>query len=385
MGFNLGAFAGGLAQGAGTEIDRIQRQKQVDKENSYKERGLKMQEDEASYQQQQRQRALDTQNALQEVDKQYTAPRIGPDGQLMDYVPGADQPYDAKYAMARLAAQAKAGGVDQQTWLATTKHVADLQKTGEGQMYMKALGGDPEALKVTAPKIGLDPATAKLQIDPVKGIFNAVDGTGKSVDLRRFALMNGMHDAYTSMSEDKKDVQGDAAFKSNMDQRSADTAYKQGETALLPKKGNVLDAQAANYRASAARKNAAGAGGGNDVKVSAAILKQIQTVVDRETGGKNVDPDAANYVLGKAAAAYQKTGKLPMDVVASAAKEHRMASQQVDAFMKDVKKMSDADRKAKFGVASPKEVRRLTLEKMLGPRPSLSIADPAAATDPDLE
>jgi len=81
----------------------------------------------------------------------------------------------------------------------------EMAKTKDGQEAIKAVYGDPAAIKSLAPKLGLDPETTHYVNQEGKHLFT--DKSGKMFDFTAYAVGNGIYEQLKQLDQAKTDAQ----------------------------------------------------------------------------------------------------------------------------------------------------------------------------------
>ena len=247
---NLGSFAGGAVQGYQNQ-ERLQMAQAEQKSNlAFRERGMKMQEDEAAAKKAQRDREDAMRQANSEVFSKYYGEKEVPDGELgqdsggaprtkkVKISPGQDTKTDLAYLNDQMGVIANHGNIDPAIMMKMGEMARTHMDSARGRLLRSVVGGDESALAEMAKEGGKDPSKAKLIVDPAKRIAKIDWGDGtKPLDLRMAML--AVH-AAGDLRQTENDVRDDAE--------------KAATTAKVTAQGNLYDAQAKAFPAESAAK-----------------------------------------------------------------------------------------------------------------------------------
>lgn len=388
MGFNLGAFAGGMAQGITTQQKFQQDQQRLSDEKNFRDRQLGMQEKDQAWQEEQRDRQRKMEGELKDVyDRHFgvqdvqTGTSVQDDGQGGTVqIPMTKKVTPAAFGTPGSEARDLAFMTD--SLAIKMKHTTDpgqltpifdyLEKargTQVGKDVILAMNGDQDKLGALVKSLGGDPSTAKVDRDKL-----TLDlGNGKNVDLHQYLLLAGADKVYTALMAQRKDQRQDKVTDAQVANLGATTEH----TKALTK--DVVPAQAANLRAEATYRTArAGAVDGNGVgvppKVTKAVQDAVKGVIEKD------DKRMAQFVQGYAEQlVVEGKGKVGVNGAASQAARAYNKAREI---MKDFKK-SDEYKKLKTK-PSDDQLMSDALEKGLGIKLA-PIGKPAAVDDEDDE
>ena len=309
---NLGVAVGAAVQG----FQQQQRQNFAEEEaissRNFRERGMKMQEQEAAGRQKDRSRVEAQQADEDDVRKEtaafwtrdYGTPRdvvVGqadqatPDGTVVKVpitkqvklAPGDDPKVDMQHYRDIVGAVAKRGRASPEQMQAFVEKFDNARKTERGQALEKIMLGDETAGADFAVSMGKDPS--KVKVDYKAKTISFGDG-GPAMDLKAALAMQGTAEQYRRMIGVSKDSMAERAGNLGIENVASEIDERKQ---LLPGKlaGQAATTNLANSRA--ARERAASGGGGKTV--DAKSLQQMERVFTSDPNYKSLgETDKSN-------------------------------------------------------------------------------------------
>lgn len=392
---NLGSFAGGVASGyeigtrtniakaaqASSEQDRIANQ-------GFRERQLAIAEEDQAAQRADRERAATLRKEMEALQGKYygeqdvqtgTTDQADGAGNLSQvpvmkrqkFMPGQDSLRDANFFIDSMALRLKHGSTDPKQLIEAADYARKMKETDLGRNIMGALGGNKEAMAKLAAEQGFDAATAKVEVNPEKGVFQLVTNKG-TMDLKEIAMYLGADKAHAAMVGQTTDARGTKTFNLGVQKTEGQIAQDTAETALLPKKGKLLDAQANEANAKAAHAGEARKSIIDDkrqkqldARITATMGKQVDAFAD---DGKSEWMAPKQWVQARVTGALAENPKADHNrLLADALKDYSAIKSHVDkqfaAASSDKAKL--AALQAKYGTKQAARIKQRMFEDNL--------------------
>lgn len=174
---NLGAFAGGLAQGyqAGERMNMAR--EELENSRNFRERQMKIAEERQQWESMDRQKK----DAMTQEHQNLFSSFYNEENR-----PGQDPAKDFRFTVESMAVGMKYGSVDPASLLKVNEYVKQMTETEQGKKFFAAMSGDQNAMSELATASGLDPAKIRFGKDSNgRAIFT--DGA-KTVDVSQQAM-----------------------------------------------------------------------------------------------------------------------------------------------------------------------------------------------------
>lgn len=379
---NLGNFAGGFAHGYTSGRDLQRREEEFKSNKDLRERQIKMQEQDQAWQEKERKRQDELYTGMENLNKEFGIGygRQVPDGEVEqsdnagnvvrvpkykqapprsfdELTPGEQMNYLGKAMGLKIA---KTG--DASLLLPYKKWLTEAKATEEGQRVIEALN-DPKKFDAYVTELGGDPTKAKFDREK----YTLDLGNGKPpVDVRGHLFAAGADHALQFIRQNEQD---------NLQRRNVESSI-----GLRNEQAKTEGARRGQIGASAALANAKlkqiqdNAG----LMVPKIVSDQVKAA-STDPVDKKLNPELYAYIMSKMPGA-----KNPSQTMKAARDDFNKANQMADAYIRNTaKKLDEKARKAKYGTSDLAEIRRLTIDQMLGPVQPVGVAGGNLGLDDD--
>jgi hypothetical protein len=385
---NLGSFASGAVQGYQSQERLNLAQSEAADNKQFRERSMKMQEQNQGNQQDQ----IDRQNKMRAAVADSYAQNYGmqdvqdgesvqDDGQggvtkvptmkKVQISPGMDTARDAKVFADTYKAQAMYGSTDPAHMQAMFDAVQKSKSTTLGKSLLATLSGSDASIGELGKQLGKTPAQIKgaaLNFHPDKNIQQIDWGDGSSTDLKQQAAAVGASDAWTALHGQVQDAQGVARVNAETANLGASAnlhnATAAATTAEMPSKIKLNESHA-DYFSSVGQDRIDNHNAAQSDKRAKDSLGEIRAVIGEDPMAmdpKATNKDQATYLMTRSAdlRASGATGTQ----VGQANKEWMTQSDAFDTAFKNLTTgMSKDAIKAKFG--DPRALKAKTMRDSL--------------------